>query len=185
MAEVGALLRGKNLPKLPLRLLRVLGSVGQPQPAADADTVGVADHAAGHAVQVPQQKICGLSANAGNFQKLLHGAGDFSAIVPDQRLAAQNDVPGLVLIESAGPDQFFHTRDIRPGHGLQGGKFGEEGRGDLIHTGVGALGREPDSKQQLVVLFVYKRADGVGVEAFQRLDDAFYSGFGFHGSSPR
>ncbi len=46
VAEVTALLRRQNLSQLLFNLFRVL-ALGKPQPTADADAVGIADHTAG------------------------------------------------------------------------------------------------------------------------------------------
>ena len=50
--------------------------------------------------------------------------------------------------------------------------------GDHVHTRVGALGGEPYGEKQFIILLVLQRAQGVGVELLQRLDDAADSGFG-------
>ena len=49
MAKITAFLRGKNGPELLFYLFRIL-TLGKPQPTADADAVGIADHTAGSAV---------------------------------------------------------------------------------------------------------------------------------------
>ena len=68
VAEVAAFFRRQDGAQLPLYLLRFL-AVRQAKSSADADAVGVADHAARHAVQVTQQKIGGFPAYPGDFQQ--------------------------------------------------------------------------------------------------------------------
>ena len=65
VAEVGAFLRGEDLPQLLFHLFGFL-ALAQAQSAADADAVGVADDGAGDAVEVAQQEIGGLAAHAGS-----------------------------------------------------------------------------------------------------------------------
>ena len=78
VAEVAAFLRRQDGPELGLHLFRLL-AVGKSQPPADADAVGVTDHASRHTVQVTQQQIGGFPPHAGKAQQFLHGAGDFAA----------------------------------------------------------------------------------------------------------
>ena len=52
MTKVRAFFGGQNLAKLTLNLFRVLGAVGQTESAADADTMGIADNAAGDSIQI-------------------------------------------------------------------------------------------------------------------------------------
>ena len=119
MAEVRALLRRQDGAELGLALRRVHGPVGQPQLPADANAVRVADHRPRHPVEVAQQEICRLPAHAGDLQKLLHAVRNPSAVVPQQGLAGQDDVPRLMLIKAAGVDHFLHLGHVRSGEGLQ------------------------------------------------------------------
>ena len=80
VTEIAAFLRRKDRPELLLHLFRLL-AFGKAQPAADADAVGIAYHAARHGVQITQQQISGFPTHAGDSQKLLHSAGNLSAIV--------------------------------------------------------------------------------------------------------
>ena len=52
--------------------------MAKPQAAADTDTVGVADNAAGSTIEIAQQKIGGFSSNTGNSEQFLHGIGYFA-----------------------------------------------------------------------------------------------------------
>ena len=140
--------------------------------------MGVADHAARHGIQITQQQIGGFSAHTGNFEKLLHGAGNLSAVVTQQHLAAQNDVPCLVLIETAGVYQFLHMSDISPRHGFQCWVGGEQGRGHQVHPCVGALGGQPHGNHQLVVLIIVQGTQGVWIALLQQFNDGV--NFFFH-----
>lgn len=155
---------------------------GQPQAATDTDAVGVADHAAGHAVNVAQQQIGGLAAHAGEPQQFLHGAGDLSAVVGQEHLAGQHDVPGLVLIKSAGADQLLHPLDGGAGHGLQSGELCEQGRCHLIDPCVGTLGGQPHGDHQLVIFFVVQGALALRVALLQKVDDGL--NFFLHNALP-
>ena len=184
MAEVRALLRGQDGPELVLALGRVLGAVGEAQLAADPDAVGVADHGARDAVEVPQQEVGGLPAHAGELQQRLHGVRYFSAVVRQKHLAGQDDVPGLVLVEAAGVDHVLHLSHVGPGEALQGREALEERRGDQVHPLVGALGRQPHRDHQLVVLLAVQSAEGLGVVLLQGFNDPEGLFFLFHiGSS--
>ena len=107
MAEVAAFLRGQDLAKLLLHFFRLF-TLGKTQPSADADTVGIADYAAGNGIQVAQKQICGFSADTGDPKQFLHSAGNLSTVVAQQHLAAKDDIPSLMLVESAGTDMIFH-----------------------------------------------------------------------------
>ena len=67
MAEIRAFLSRKNCTELFFYFLRFL-ALGKTQTAADADTVGIADHTAGNTVQIAQQQIGGFAADTGDSQ---------------------------------------------------------------------------------------------------------------------
>jgi hypothetical protein len=54
VAEVGAFLRRENFAKLLLHLLRLL-TLSKTQAVSNADAMGIADHAAGHGIEVAQK----------------------------------------------------------------------------------------------------------------------------------
>ena len=162
VAEVVALLRGEDQPQLALHLFRVL-ALRQAQAAADADAVGVADDGAGLFMDIAQQEVRGLAPDAGDLQQLLHGPRDPAAEIRQKHLTAQHDIPGLVLVKSAGADEIFHIRNVRRRHGLQGRVGGKQGGGHQIHPGIGTLGGKPHGDHQLVILAVVQGANGVGV----------------------
>ena len=122
-----------------LHLFRLFAP-GKTQAVGDADTVGIADHAAGNGVQVAQKEIGGFSAHAGQAQKLLHSAGDFAAIVCQQHLAGEDNVFRFLPEKTAGTDVIFHILHLGGGHSFQGGIGGKKGGGDQIDPGVRALG---------------------------------------------
>lgn len=179
VAEVRAFLRGEDLAQLLLHFFRLLACT-QPQPPADADAMGVADDAARDGIQVAQQQIGGFPPHAGQAQQLLHGAGNFSAVVRQQHLTGEDDIPRLVLVKAAGADVVFHIGDIRRRHGFQGGVGGKESGGHQIHPGVGTLGGEPDGDHQLIVLRVVQGAGRIVVALFENINDGFCLFFFVH-----
>ena len=180
MAEVVGLLRRQDGPQLLLHLGGVLGTVSQAQQAADADAVGVRHHHTGGVVDVPQDQIGRFPAYAGQLQQIFHGVRHLAAVVPQEHLRGQHDVPGLGPEKARGVDVLLHLRHVGPGQGLQCGEPGEEGGGHLIHPLVGALGGQTDGEQQLVVLAVVQRAHALRVQLFQRVYDGAHIGRGSH-----
>ena len=67
MAEIRAFLCRKDCAELFFYFLRFL-ALGKTQTAADADTMGITDHAAGNTVQIAQQQIGSLATDTGNSQ---------------------------------------------------------------------------------------------------------------------
>ena len=61
----------------------------------------VADDAPRLAVEVAEQKIGRLAANAGQPQQILHLVRHLSAVLVPQHLTGEDDVPRLVLVEAA------------------------------------------------------------------------------------
>ena len=76
VAEIITFLGGQNFTKLLFHLFRFF-TLAQTQPSADADAVGVADHASGNGIKITQQEIGGFSANAGNPQRSSMVPGTF------------------------------------------------------------------------------------------------------------
>ena len=140
--------------------------------------MGVAHHAAGHLVDVPQQQVGGFPPHTGQPQQLFHGAWDLAAKIGEQHLAGQYNISGLVLVKPAGAHIVFHIPDVRVCHGFQGGIGSEQGGGDLIDPGVGALGGEPDGDHQLIVLVILQSANRIGIALLQSLNNGGY--FFFH-----
>ena len=173
VTEIAAFLRRKDRPELLLHLFRLL-ALGKPQSSADPDAVGVADYAARNTVQVAQQEIGSLASHTGDSQQFLHGTGYLAAVVPQQHLAAQNDIPGFMLVEAAGMHQLLHMADVSPGHSFQRGIGGKEGRSHQIYPGIGTLGRKSHSDHQLIVLFIVESAGRVTVALFQNINDGCY-----------
>ena len=180
MAEVVGLLRGEHLPQLHLHLGGIFGAVGEAQQTGDPDTVGVGHHHPGHVEHVPQHQVGCLAAHTGQLQELLHGARHLAAVVPQEHLGGQDDVPGLGPEEAGGMYVLLHLGHVRLSQGLQGGEPGKQGGGDFVHPLVGALGRQAHGEQQLIVLLIFQGAQAVGVERFQRVDNAPDFLVGFH-----
>ena len=179
MAEVVGLLWGDGLSQLPLHLQRVLGPVGDPQAAGDADAVGVA-HIGRLAEHVPKDEVRGLAAHAGETRQGLHGAGDLAAVFVNELSGAGDDVPGLAVEKTAGADVLAHLCRIRLREALQRGEAGIEGGGHLVDPLVGALGGQAHREQQLIVFLILQRAQPVRIDALERLNDTVHCGLGFH-----
>ena len=173
VAEVAALFGRKDGTELMLHFFWVF-SLGKSKTAADADTVGVANDASWSGIEIAHEKIGRLSAHAGDLKELLHSPWDFSAIVGKEHLASQNDIPGLVLIESAGVHQFLYMTDIGACHGFQGRIGIKKCRSNEIDPGVGTLGGEPNGDHEFIVLPIMKSAGSVRIEVLQDLDDGIY-----------
>ena len=110
VAEIGAFLRRQDGAQLLFHLFRLF-SVRKTQAAADADAVGIADHASGCTVKVTQQQIRRFSTHTGDAEQFLHGTGNLTAVVGKQHLTAQDDIPGLVLVKAAGMNQLLNMRN--------------------------------------------------------------------------
>jgi hypothetical protein len=127
--------------------------------------VGVA-HVAVLAVDIAEDEVGGLAPYAGEGQEVVHGVGHPAAKAFQQLLRRGDNVTRLGAPEAAGLDVGAYLVHVGAGEVLQGGVTGEEGGGDEVHPCIGALSRQPDGEQQLVVLAVVQRAGGVGVEFF-------------------
>ena len=135
--------------------------------------MGVADVAV-PAVDVAQDQVGSLAAHAGQGEQVVHIVRDFAAEALQQHLRGGHDVTGLGTPEAAGLDVCTHLVHIGGGEGLQRGIAGKQGGRDHIYAGVGTLGRQADGEQQLVVLSVIQRAQGVRVQLFQGRNDGGY-----------
>ena len=85
----------------------------QPQPTANADAMGVADHASGDVVEIAQQQIGSLSAYTGQAKELVHSAGDFSTVVRNQHLAGEDNILCLLAEEAPFPYSGWHEGTCR------------------------------------------------------------------------
>ena len=79
---------------------------------------------------------------------------------------------------------FAYLPGVRCGEGFQRGKPGEQRRGHQIHPGVGALGGQPHSEKQLVVLLVLQRTQPLRVQLLQFFDDPQGGRLVPHGAPP-
>ena len=107
---------------------------------------------------------CGFSTI--NYMEVVHGVGHPAAEAFQQLLRRGDDVTRLGAPEAAGLDVGAYLVHVGAGEVLQRRVTGKEGGGDEVHPCVGALSRQTDGEQQLVVLAVVQRAGGVGVEFF-------------------
>ena len=164
MTEVIGLLRGQDLPELLFHLEGVLGPVGHPQPAGNADAVSVTD-VGGLAVNITKDQICRFSAHARKAGQLRHGARDLSAKLAQQPLGAEHHVLGLPVVKAAGVYVLPHLLGVRLRETFQGRKADVEGRSHLVHSRIRALGGKPHGEEKLIVLFILQRAQPFGVDA--------------------
>lgn len=137
--------------------------------------MGIAYNAAGYTVQVSQQQICSFASDSGQAQQLFHRTGYFAIIIGKQHLAGQDNIPCLVLVESAGVYVVLNVRNICSCHGLQCGVSCKKRWGYQIYTCVRTLGRQSYGDHQFVVLAVVECAGRVGVTIFQNI----YNGIDF------
>ena len=119
--------------------------------------MGVADVAL-LAVDVSQNEIGRLASYAGQTEKVVHIVRHLAAEVAEQHLGAAHNILGLGPPEAAGADVFADLIGCGRREGFQCGEALKQCRRHQIHTSVGALGRQTDGEQQLVVLLILQRA---------------------------
>ena len=136
-------------------------------------------------VDVAENEVRGLASDAGETRQLLHRAGDPAAVLFKENFRALDEVFGLGIVKAAGLDGFADLFIAGVGERLERREPCVQRGGDHVHARIGALGGEPHGEKQLIILLVLQRAQGVGVERLQRLNDTADSGFGFHGVTSR
>ena len=117
MTEVVGAFHRQNLPQLLFHLQRV-GALAESQQIGDADTVGITDHRR-FVVDVADNQVGSLSADAGQLGQLFDGVGQNSIVVVKQHFGHGDDVPRLGFEQSAGLDHLLHLFQRRIGKILQ------------------------------------------------------------------
>ena len=161
VAQAGLLLRRDHLFQGHFHLIGILAAVlgGQPKLSADADAVGIR-HDGGVAVDIRQDQVSGLSANARQLEQFLHGIRDLSAVLLQQHDRGVFDIIGLGAEQAAGLYDGAKFLDIRRRKGFQRGETLKENRRHQIDPGIGTLGGQARGEQQLIVLLCLK---GTGI----------------------
>ncbi len=117
-------------------------------------------HHAGLAEGPAQDHVRGLATDAMELQQLLHRLGHDTPELLVQRPRHLHDRPRLLPVEASRADEVFELGEIRGGE-IGGGPIArEQRRGDLVHLGVGALGREDRRHEQLQRIPVFERQTG-------------------------
>ena len=101
--------------------------------------MGVRHDHARFAVDIAADQIGRFPPHAGKLYQLLHCVRHHAPVLIPKHLCHGHDVPGLGLVQAAGTDVAAHLLRVRLGKGLQGGIPLEQGGGNHIHPGVGAL----------------------------------------------
>ena len=103
MAEVVALLGRQHGAQILFHLERH-GALGQAEPVCNADAVRVR-HDGGLFVDVADDEVRGLAADAGQLRQLLDGVRDHTAVRIAQDVAHVENIFGLRLVQATGADQ--------------------------------------------------------------------------------
>ena len=102
MAEIVPLLRGHDLPKLPLHFCRLLNTVHQADQVAQADAVSICNYGR-FPENIAHDQVRALSANTGESKQLIEGFRDIVIVLLMQDLHACRDVPRFTGPQPAGP----------------------------------------------------------------------------------
>ena len=102
VAEIAALLGRDYFQQVLFNLLGLL-FLCETQPSADTYAVSVGDYG-GQTVNVPHDKVSGLSPYPGEGGKLLNGSGHFAAEIVQKSAAHSHNAFRFCLVETAGLD---------------------------------------------------------------------------------
>ena len=131
--------------------------------------MGIRYHS-GLAEDVAANQIGSFPADARQPGQLLDRIRYAPAVFVAQHLRHSHNIPCLGFIQAAGMDDFPDLLGIGLRKRLKGGVAAEQGRGDQIHSGIGALRGQARCNQQLQRVGIGKRTDGVGIALFQAID---------------
>jgi hypothetical protein len=147
-----------------------IGVERQPPPPADAADMGVHDHA-----RLPKRTadddVRGLAPHAVELQELLHGLRHRAAKPLLQGARHAHDGPGLLPVESGGPDKVLEFAHIGRGEVRRRCVAGKQRRRDPVDLCIGALSREDRRHQQLQWVAVLQRQPGDGVAPAEKSRD--------------
>ena len=179
VAEVIALFRRDDLPEFALYLCRLFDVVDEADQVAEADAVGVGDDGR-FAEDVAHDKVCALSADAGQSQELFEGLRHMVVVLVVKDAHTGTDVAGLAAAQAAGADDLLDFLRFGGGKCRNVREFFVQQRCDLVHTGIGALGCKADTHQELPGLFIVQCALCDRILCFQTFDylqGEFFSAF--------
>ena len=126
MAKVGAFLGKEERGHDALDFERILFFFGiGAKTAADADKVGIRNYG-GLAENVTEQKVCDLASDSREEKKLLHGVGNTTVKVSDEKACALAQIVCFGAVESTGAYRFRKFFKIRLCHIGGGGIFFEK-----------------------------------------------------------
>lgn len=128
VAEIVGFLRRKYGSELLFHLSRVLGAVGETQPASDPNAVGVGHHYAGFVKDVALNQVGGFRPTPGSFKRSSMAAGTLPPKSDNSIWSAADQIPALPIVEAAGVDVLGHLGGVRLGKGLQGWGTGRKGQ---------------------------------------------------------
>ena len=145
--------------------------------------MGIHNDGTGNTIEIPENKIRGFPANAGEPHKLFHGVGDPAAVFFQKGNGTVDDIPRLGVIEAAGVNIALHLCNVGLRKGLQGRKTLKQGGRDHVDALVRALCGETYGEKQLIVLSVVQRADCLRVLGEQAPDNFIYLFLCAHGNA--
>ena len=107
VAEIRGFFGWDDLAQRVFHLDRVLDIFDKAQPVGQPDAVGIGDDG-GLPIDVAQDQVGGLAADAGQFQKICHIVRHFAAEVGQQHLGAGFEVTRFGAEQAAGLDAFLN-----------------------------------------------------------------------------
>ena len=156
--------------KLNFRFLGVCG-LDQSEAARDAKDVSI-NRECGNPEGMAEHDIGGLSSDTGEFHQRIHVRRYGSTMLVDKRARHAEQTARLHPEETGGLD--LPLQIVRHGGSERGGRRvpGEQPRRHLIHSGIGALGREDGRNQQFVRIRKGQFRPSPGMLAFEPVEDA-------------
>ena len=174
VTEIRGALRRKNLPEGCFYFFGLFEIVHEAETVGNADAVRIHHHGTRHPVEIAEQEVRGLAADAGEFHEFFHGVGDLSVVLFQKNDSAADDVPCLGVVKTAGMDVLLDLRDIGFCEGFQRRIARKQGGSHHVDPLVRALCRKPDREEQLIVLSVLQRAECLRVFGQQPPDNFIY-----------
>ncbi len=156
--------------------------VGESEALGEALDVGVDNDAFGAAKDFAEDDVGGFSADAWELNEGVEGVGDGAVVVFKEGAGAALNVASFGAEEAGGLDEGFEFREGDFSVVAGGFASGEKGGGDLIDSGVGALGGEDGGDEEIEGGMIVEFAVGVGVGEGEALEEGRPRG-GFFGAS--
>lgn len=177
VAEIRGCLRRDDGEQGFFHLGGIFDTVYETDAVGKADAVRIGDD--GRLVKnIAEDQVSGLPTDAGDFQQLLHCAGDDTVVVLQQILCGGVNIARFGIAQSAGANDFFDLCGFGLREGFQCRKDAVQLLRDDIHAGVGTLCGKAGGKQQLIILFIGQCANGIGIFLLQQDNGALGAFFG-------